>query len=150
MIDLGRWREIGKFFAAEIPEINSFIYGASDEDIRAKVDKLDQNEFPVLVGILPSIFGIGTNFDQMGHESPLFYYCMVSKNNMSDSETDEAWDNTLEGIKGIEKAVKDNVENPDWLEFYHAKPDTIHIDPEYDMWGLMGWSIRFEITYGDE
>lgn len=149
MIDIKRWREIGRLFG-RIEEINSFIYGASDEDIRAKVDNLAQNDYPVLVGILPSILGIGDNMDQLGHESPLFYYCMVPKSNMSEEETDKAWEITLECVKKIEEVIKENINNPDWLEFYHVKPHTIHIDPEYNMWDLMGWSISFEIIYGDE
>jgi hypothetical protein len=148
MIDMNRWRAMGQLFAAG-SEIKTFIYGASDEDIRAKVDALSQTQYPVLVGILPSIMGIGANLDQLGYESPLFFYCMTPKTNQSEGETDEAWDLTLEGVKSIVKAIKDNHTNHLWREFYHVRPDTIHVDPEFDMWDLMGWSVRFEIEFAD-
>lgn len=139
---------MGHFFA-ERPEINSFIYGATDEDIRAKVDALKQSQYPVLVGILPSIMGTGDNMDQAGYESPLFYYCMVPKANMSELDTDDAWDKTIDAVKGIEQTIREYANDPRWREFYYIKPNTIHIDPEYDMWELMGWSIRFEMQYAD-
>ena len=148
MIQISRWRAIGEFFAQR-PEIKSFIYGAQDEDILAKVETIKQNEYPVLVGILPSILGTGNNLDQIGHESPLFYYCMVPTTNMSSAEMDEAWETTLNAVKGIEEAIKENCASAQWLEFYYVKPDSIHIDPEFNMWGLMGWSIGFEIEHAD-
>jgi len=30
---------------------------------------------------------------------------------------------------------------------YFLNPETIHIDPEFDMWNCMGWSIGFDIEY---
>jgi hypothetical protein len=149
MIQISRWRALGAFFA-EAGGINSFIYGAQDEDILAKVENLNQRDYPVLVGILPTILGTGSNLDQMGHESPLFFYCMVPrKTNMSDEEMDEAWETTLDGIKGIEETIKQYCNSAEWLEFYHVKPDSIHIDPEFGLWELMGWSIGFEIEHED-
>lgn len=148
MIALKRWKEIGKFFE-EKAGLNSFIYGAADEDIIAKVEKLRQNEYPALIGILPSIMGTGTNFDSMGHESTLFYYVMVPQTNMSDEEMDEAWEITLAKVRAIEEQIKLFSNNNYYREFYLVKPDTIHIDPEFNMWGLMGWSIGFEIEHAD-
>lgn len=139
---------MGHFFS-EKPEIKSFIYGATDEDIRAKVDELKQSQYPVLVGILPSIMGTGSDMDRMGHESPIFYYCMVPMGNMSEAEIDDAWDISLDAVNAIEQTIRENCNSQEWREFYHITPDTIHIDPEYDMWGLMGWSIRFEMQYSD-
>ncbi len=149
MISFKRWKDIGKFFAAR-PEIKSFIYGATDEDIRAKVDELRPDQFPCLVGILPSIAGIGNNMDGMGHESPLFYYVMVPAGaNCSEEENDEAWETTLTGVKELENTLKENRDNLLWREFYYVQPDSVHIDPEFDMWGLMGWSIRFDMEHLD-
>jgi len=146
MINLRRWKELGIFFE-EHAELNSFIYGAADDDIIAKVEKLKQNEYPVLIGILPSILGTGTNFDIMGHESPLFYYVMVPYTNMSEEQMDEAWENTLTKVKAIEEQIKLFSYDKNYREFYLVKPETIHIDPEFAMWGLMGWSIGFEIEH---
>jgi hypothetical protein len=114
MINISRWKELGLFFATR-DEFNSFIYGAQDEDIQAKVDSLKQNEYPVLVGILPTIMGTGENFDKLGHESPLFYYCMVPATNMDAEETDQAWETTLAGARAIEEAIKENINDTDWL-----------------------------------
>lgn len=148
-ITIARWKELGEFFA-QSSGLNSFVYGAQDEDILAKVDELKQSQYPVLVGILPSIMGLGSTLDSMGHESALFFYCLMPKGtNMSDSEVDQAWETTLEGIQMIEDTIRDNCSSADWREFYHVSPDSVHIDPEYDMWGCMGWSIRFEIQYAD-
>ena len=147
-ITIARWKELGQFFADE-SGINSFVYGAQDEDILAKVEEIKLSEYPVLVGILPSIMGTGMNLDGMGHQSPMFFYCMVPKTNMSDSETDEAWETTLDCMQSIEEVIRENCNSVDWREFYQIKPDSIHIDPEYDLWGCMGWSIRFEMEYSD-
>ena len=145
-ITIARWKELGELFA-EQPQIKSFIYGAQDEDIRAKIDKLKQTEYPVLVGILPTIIGTGQHLDMMGHESPLFFYCMVPKDNMSDTEMDGAWESTLDAIQGIEQIIMDNYTSKEWRELYFLNPETIHIDPEFDMWNCMGWSIGFDIEY---
>jgi len=148
MIQISKWRALGELFA-QLPEINSFIYGAQDEDILAKVETLKIHDYPVLVGILPTILGTGRNLDNMGHESPLFYYCMVPNTNMSNEETDEAWESTLNAIKGIEEVIKANCNSQQWQELYYVQPDSIHIDPEFNMWGLMGWSIGFQIEHAD-
>lgn len=148
MLKINRWKEMGEFFKSH-SGMKSFIYGATDDDILAKVEKLQQDQYPVLVGILPSIMGTGQNMDVMGHESPLFYYCMVPKMNMSEDEMDAAWEETLESAQGVEQTIKEHFEDPDWREFFTVKPDSVHIDPEFDMWGLMGWSIGFEIEHAD-
>ena len=148
MLKIKRWKELGEFFKTH-SGMNSFIYGATDEDILAKVEKLNQEQYPVLVGILPSIMGTGMNMDNMGHESPLFYYCMVARTNMDESEMDAAWEQTLESAQGVEETIKEHCEDPDWREFFTVKPNSVHIDPEFDMWGLMGWSIGFEIEHAD-
>lgn len=150
MITFTRWKEIGQFFANIFPMAETFIYGASDEDILAKVEKLQTHQFPVLIGILPTITGQGSNRDDWGHQSPLFYYCMVPVKDRTESETDQAWETTLWGVSEIEKAIKENQdpgENRDWPELYDIKVDTVHIDPEYRLWGLMGWSIGFDMTH---
>lgn len=147
-ITLARWKELGQLLADE-SGIKSFVYGAQDEDIIAKVERIAQNEFPVLVGILPTIMGTGMNLDAMGHESPMFFYVMVPKSNDSEEEVDEAWESTLDCIQGIEETIRENCTSTDWREFYYINPETIHIDPEFDMWGCMGWSIKFEMQYAD-
>lgn len=147
-ITIARWKEMGEFLK-DTAGIKKFIYGAQDEDIAAKVERIKLSEYPVLVGILPTITGTGNNFDNLGHESPLFFYCMVPAANLSDDETDAAWESTLEGIRNIERVIQENSNNSDWREFYNINPSTIHIDPEYNMWGLMGWSIGFEIEHVD-
>jgi len=147
-ITIARWKELGEFFIAQ-SGLNSFIYGAQDEDIIAKIKELKLSQYPVLVGILPSIMGTGSHLDAMGHESPMFFYCMVPKGNMSDAEVDTAWETTLDRIQQIEETIRENCNSKDWREFYHIQPDSIHIDPEFDMWGCMGWSIRFEMQYAD-
>ena len=139
---------MGEFFKTH-SGMKSFIYGASDDDILAKVEKLNQDDYPVLVGILPTIRGTGTSIDAMYHESPLFYYCMVAKINMSEAEMDDAWEKTLESAQGIEQTIGEYFDDPDWRELFTVKPDSVHIDPEFDMWGLMGWSIGFEIEHAD-
>jgi hypothetical protein len=147
-ITIARWKELGEFFA-EAPEIKKFIYGAADEDIRAKIDDLNIGDYPVLVGILPTILGTGVNFDIMGHESSLFYYCMVPKTNMSEEDTLYAWETTIAGIQGIVEKIRENYTSKEWRELYSIRPETIHIDPEYDMWECMGWSIGFDMEYED-
>lgn len=148
MINLKRWKELGVFFK-EHAELNSFIYGAADEDILAKVERLRQNEYPALIGILPTIMGTGQNFDNMGHESPLIYYVLVPQTNMSDEEMDKAWESSLTKVQAIEEQIKLFSYDKNYREFYLVKPDTIHIDPEFNMWGLMGWSIGFEIEHAN-
>ncbi len=149
MITLSRWREMGKFFARSFPLSGRFIYGAADEDILAKVEKLGPGDYPVLVGILPTLNGTGYNFDSWGHTSPIFYYCLVPLKNSSDDEIDEAWELTLNYVAAIEEAVNKNRDSAEWPEFYDIKVDTFHIDPEYNVWGCMGWSLGFEMTHVD-
>ena len=67
---------------------------------------------------------------------------------MSEDETDEAWETTLTAVEVMQETLKENCFKPEWREFYRMQPDSIHIDPEFDLWGLMGWSIRFDIEHG--
>jgi hypothetical protein len=74
---------------------------------------------------------------------------MVPATNMDAEETDQAWETTLAGAHAIEEAIKEYINDTDWREFYLVRPETIHIDPEYNLWGLMGWSIGFEIEHAN-
>lgn len=145
MMTFKRWKVIGNFLAQRVA--NSFIYGATDEDITAKVDRLKSTQYPVLIGIIPTVQGIGNNFDNMGHESPIFYYIMMPLSNKDDEETDDTWDNLLNTANLITDVIKLESNNAELREFYNINPSDILICPEYGMWGLMGWSIGFNMTH---
>ena len=84
-----------------------------------------------------------------GGTSPIFYYCLVPLKNSSDDEIDEAWELTLNYVAAIEEAVNKNRDSAEWPEFYDIKVDTFHVDPEYNVWGCMGWSLGFEMKHVD-
>jgi hypothetical protein len=149
MIDVRRYVKLGNLLAG-FPPLQSFIYGAADEDLIAKIQVLESDQYPVLVGILPTIMGMGRNMDELGYESPLFFYALDVIRNRTDEELVSTWEKTLDGIKGIQKALKWYRNYPQWRELYDVTPDSIQIDPEYGIWGCMGWSIRFNIVHENE
>jgi hypothetical protein len=146
MMTIARFKEMGELFVAESNVMKKFIHGVADEDITAKLAKVLLSEYPVLVGIVPSMIGRGRNLDQLQHDLPMFFYCIESVGNHTEKEVDLRWDGLLAGIDEIELTMKKYESDPGWQEFLGLNPDTIHIDPEYGMWDCFGWSISFEIA----
>jgi hypothetical protein len=64
----------------------------ADEDIVAKIQALEGDQYPVLVGILPTIMGTGRNMDELGYESPLFFYALDVIRNRSEEELVSTWE----------------------------------------------------------
>jgi hypothetical protein len=146
MMTIARLKEILGLLVEESDVASSFITGVADEDITAKLDRLKLGDYPVLVGIVPSLIGNGRNMDQLQHTIPMFIYCIESIGNYTENEIDERWDNLLQGVILIENSIKEHESDPDWEEFIAIAPESIHIDPEFGMWGCFGWSISFDIV----
>src|SRR5659263_638600 len=127
MIDVRRYVKLGNLLAG-FPPLQTFIYGAADEDLIAKIQVLESDQYPDLVGILPTIMGTGRNMDELGYESPLFFYALDVIRNRTDEELVSTWEKTLDGIKGIQKALKWYRNYPQWRELYDVTPDSIQID----------------------
>jgi hypothetical protein len=145
MITLARFKEIGELFVRNSPTLKKFVHGVADEDIMAKLKKVKKSEYPVLVGLVPSLVGKGKNLDQLRHDLPMMFYCLDSLGNYTESELDLRWDELLSGINDIELALKLYESDPQWEELIGFNPETINIDPEYGPWDTFGWSISFDV-----
>lgn len=145
MMTISRLKELLQLFVSESTVSQSYLTGVADEDISAKLDKVKLSEYPVLIGIVPSLIGQGRNLDQLQHTYPMFIYCLSPIENYSEDELDEQWDNLQSGVQEIEDSIKLHEPDPDWEEFMNINPDTIHIDPEFGLWDCFGWSISFDI-----
>ena len=141
MLAFNDWKEIGLFFKDNIDKINSFVYGSSEEDIQLKINKLDMDDYPVLVGIIPSSDSTSKNLDERTYEDVLFFYVLMPIKDRTIDEEDIVRSDTQEAIQKIEHLIMDNYEEKPLFRRIHT--NSIHYDPEYGIWNSTGWSVAF-------
>lgn len=141
MLPFVDWKSIGVFLKDNIAGVNSFVYGTSEEDIQGKINKLNADDYPVLVGIIPSSDSNSRNTDDRSYRDICFYYVLVPIRDRTEAEEDAVRIETQDAIQQIEHLIFDNyVDQP---LFRHIDGSTIHYDPEFGIWNCSGWSIAF-------
>lgn len=143
MLPFKEWKPIGEYFAAEIDGLKKFIYGSSEEDIAKKVDKLGNEHFPVLIGIIPSSSSTSRNMDDRSYQDICFFYVLEPIKDRDQGEEDAVWERTQTAIQKIEHLIMDSYESSPLLR--GIRPESVHYDPEYGIWNGIGWSIGFSM-----
>lgn len=143
MLPFTEWKPIGEFFRDSIDGINGFVYGSSEDDIQSEIDDLEKNEYPVLVGVIPSSHSTSESMDNRSYNDVCFFYVLETIKDRSRDEKAVVWTVTQAAIQKVEHLIMDNYETNALLR--RILPNTVHYDPEFGIWNCMGYSIGFTL-----
>ncbi len=145
MIPIRTYREYGKGLLS-LSGIDSFLMVVSEKHLTKRLNKRDGT---ILAFVYPSADSMPGNVDNDGKEVLGLLFVLKSVCSGNEDEEDEftTYENLQESLLQVEKQLKeDYTKNNEVMQ--HLVEDSIHIDPEYKVFGgYNGWSMSFKLNW---
>lgn len=142
MVRIRTYRDFWESLRVKYPQIKTVLMVTKEEDLAGRIKAMSQDQFPVLVSIIPSADSQGRNVDAVTDKHTGLIY--ILKKFDQSSQTDETLLNDQEETQDLLTAVKSDILNaassPGGM-FYRLDINSMHVDPEYNYLGCHGWSM---------
>lgn len=133
-----------------VPAIKTFRALVNPEHLRKHLLDMKQEDFPVLVGVLPSASSKAPDEDNIRWGNHLMFFILKKVNYSGRKHGEE-----LSDYQMLQDATRDvfdlwlqrKMDRESGCSFYNdLDPDQVTIDSEYNFLGCDGWSIAFNLN----
>ena len=149
MVRIRQYNDYFKGMLLKVPALKSFILVTAESDLMEKIRNISDDDFPLLIAVIPSADSIAPDPDNVLEASTCFLY--VVKKLIQDSSSDESFLTLMETTQDVFTAVKlqmaaDKSNHDTSPHFMHRMDlNRMHSDPEYNYLGCAGWSLSFNL-----
>ncbi|MCX6272207.1 MAG: hypothetical protein NTU44_13505 [Bacteroidetes bacterium] len=131
------------------PGFHSFLLVTTEADLGYRVKDLSEEQFPVLIVVVPGTDTIALGADNVITASTCLLYVM-QKTDVTNLTQEEFLDTMATCqellVDLIEQMVMDKFDrNGHCTLMTHLDVNRMHIDPEYNYYGCNGWSLSFTL-----
>ena len=149
MILLPQLKQVLDQAVASIPELKKSILIVGEEHLRKKLSGLSrEKDFPLLVALIPSGDGQGTDWDSAQYRNELDFF-LLTKCSSYTSRTEEEEFQDFVDMQTLTIKFKDHVLSPQSISvcswFSKVDPNGFSWDPEFNYMGCDGYSTSFYV-----
>jgi hypothetical protein len=138
MIKVKEYKATIDAYKTAIPGINHIVYVTQENQA---INRVKDRRGVTLVVVLPSTDTSGKLGRQVDDTSCLFFIVEKCPPSLTEAQEFDLYERTQDITNALRHAIVDSAESGCSI-FYRLSPDSIHIDPEYNIFGgFAGWSM---------
>lgn len=149
MIPIKQYKTYFGTILSRIETVKHLILVSTEADLGVKIRDLTEDQFPLLVIVVPSADSVSTDPDNTYEVSICLIYLLqyVDVTMMEDTSFIETMDTIQQGISSIKQLMADDKgDHHTSPHFLHGLDlNQMHTDPEYNFFSCIGWSLTFNI-----
>lgn len=148
MITINQLRELSKQAVDHVVGLNKMVPVIDEAHLSKQIKDKQEEDFPLLVTVIPSHSSQATDPDNIRWNSPLLFF-ILKKINRKVNTPDDIFDYYHE-LQEVTKRFIDWMKDQKFTDQYcgllkDLQEDGIQIEPEYNYFGCDGYSISFNL-----
>lgn len=149
MISISTYNSYFQAMPSKVPQLKKVVVVATESDLQQKIKDMADEDFPVLVVVIPSADSIAPSADNVTEANTCLLYVLQKSDpaGYTDGAEITVWNTTQEVLKDVKNALAADKANhalsPHWI--HDLDLNHMHTDPELNLFGCIGWSLSFTL-----